>query len=70
MTKCSIIPINITSGYTDSLIHIYPKIIIQRLRKTGMMPDFLSKITDNLDETEVKAEVSVIDFGSSLKKLI
>jgi hypothetical protein len=27
-----------------------------------MKPDFQSKITGNLDETEVEAEVSVIDF--------
>jgi hypothetical protein len=27
-----------------------------------MMLDFQSKITGNLDETEVEAEVSVIDF--------
>jgi hypothetical protein len=34
----------------------------ETLRKEGMMLDFRSKITGNLDETKVEAEVSVIDF--------
>jgi hypothetical protein len=38
------------------------KIIHQRLKYAGMMLDFRSKITGDLDETEVEAEISVIDF--------
>ncbi|NWF52591.1 MAG: hypothetical protein HXY47_05850 [Nitrospirae bacterium] len=38
------------------------KIILHALRKTGMRTDFRSKITGNLGETGVEAEVPAKDY--------